>query len=397
MRELRIHGRGGQGAVIASKVLAVALFREGRWVQSFPAFGVERRGAPVTAFLRVADAPIRLRCEITAPDDLIVLDPTLVDAIDVTAGLKPGGGILINTDRPPTAYPALTDRFRVATVDASAIAARARHRLPVAAHRQHGDPGRVRDLVRTGVPGLGVRGHRGGGALAADANAGGGARGRRGGARWTPRRGLRPWRRPMSERPFGAASDLRERPVHAGEPHRVLEVHPAHVPGPGGALQSGVSGGHRHRGLHEPAPPGPGGRGRWTCCSARTRCRRLRAASVTTPARSAATAGTSMRRWPSTPWSAPWATWPWRVQPPCAGGATRPERVAIVGAGPAGLACGYHLARLRLRGHRLRGGDEAGGMLRLGIPAYRLPRDSPGPADRADRGAGRGDPDAAPA
>lgn len=122
MRELRIHGRGGQGAVIASKVLAVALFREGRWVQSFPAFGVERRGAPVTAFLRVDEAPIRLRCEIREPDDLIVLDPTLVDAIDVTAGLKEGGGILINTDRPPSAYPGLADRYNVATVDASAVA-----------------------------------------------------------------------------------------------------------------------------------------------------------------------------------------------------------------------------------------------------------------------------------
>ncbi len=141
MRELRIHGRGGQGAVIASKVLAVAVFREGRWVQSFPAFGVERRGAPVTAFLRVADVPIRLRCEITAPDDLIVLDPTLVDAIDVTAGLKPGGGILINTDRPPSAYPALTDRFRVATVDASAIAT------------AHGIGSRSQPIVNTAILG----------------------------------------------------------------------------------------------------------------------------------------------------------------------------------------------------------------------------------------------------
>lgn len=122
MRELRIHGRGGQGAVVASKVLAVALFREGRWVQSFPAFGVERRGAPVTAFLRLDEAPIRLRCEIKEPDDLIVLDPTLVEAIDVAAGLKEGGGILINTDRPPSAYPDLAARYRVATVDASAVA-----------------------------------------------------------------------------------------------------------------------------------------------------------------------------------------------------------------------------------------------------------------------------------
>lgn len=122
MRELRIHGRGGQGAVIASKVLAVALFREGREVQSFPAFGVERRGAPVTAFLRVADHPIRLRCEITAPDDLIVLDATLIGATDVTAGLKPGGLIVVNTERAPEELVRLAERFRVATVDASGIA-----------------------------------------------------------------------------------------------------------------------------------------------------------------------------------------------------------------------------------------------------------------------------------
>jgi 2-oxoacid:acceptor oxidoreductase gamma subunit (pyruvate/2-ketoisovalerate family) len=122
MRELRIHGRGGQGAVVASKILASALFREGKSVQAFPAFGVERRGAPVTAFLRVSDGPILLRCEITEPDDLIILDPTLMKAVDVTQGLKPGGSVLINSDRPPEAYADLTKRFRVAVVDASAIA-----------------------------------------------------------------------------------------------------------------------------------------------------------------------------------------------------------------------------------------------------------------------------------
>jgi 2-oxoacid:acceptor oxidoreductase gamma subunit (pyruvate/2-ketoisovalerate family) len=145
MRELRIHGRGGQGAVIASKVLAVAVFREGRCVQSFPAFGVERRGAPVTAFLRIADVPIRLRCEITEPDDLIVLDPTLVDAIDVAAGLKEGGGILINTDRPPSYYDALAGRFRVATVDAGRIAT------------DHGIGTRTQPIVNTAILGAFAR------------------------------------------------------------------------------------------------------------------------------------------------------------------------------------------------------------------------------------------------
>lgn len=124
MREVRFHGRGGQGTVVASQVLAVALFREGRQVQSFPAFGVERRGAPVTAFLRVSDSPILLRCEVTEPDDLVVLDPTLVEAVDVTAGLKPGGTVLIDSQRPPESYTALLGRFRVATVDARTIASR---------------------------------------------------------------------------------------------------------------------------------------------------------------------------------------------------------------------------------------------------------------------------------
>ena len=141
MRELRIHGRGGQGAVIASKLLAVALFREGNDVQAFPAFGVERRGAPVTAFLRFDDRPIRLRCEITEPDDLVVLDPTLVEAVDVSGGLKPGGTILINSERAPDDYPSLTARFRIATVDASGIAVR------------HGLGTRSQPIVNTAIVG----------------------------------------------------------------------------------------------------------------------------------------------------------------------------------------------------------------------------------------------------
>ncbi len=141
MIELRIHGRGGQGAVIASKVLATALFREGKSVQSFPAFGVERRGAPVTAFLRVSTGPILLRCEITQPDTLIVLDPTLVEAVDVTTGLKNGGNILINSERAPEGYVALLDRYDVGTVDAGDIA------------RRHGLGSKTQPIVNTAILG----------------------------------------------------------------------------------------------------------------------------------------------------------------------------------------------------------------------------------------------------
>jgi len=121
MIEIRIHGRGGQGAVVASQILATALFKEGKCVQSFPAFGVERRGAPVTAFTRVDESAIRLRCEIYQPDHLMVLDPTLIEAVNITSGLKEQGWIVINSDKSPADIH-LPPTYRVATVDANAIA-----------------------------------------------------------------------------------------------------------------------------------------------------------------------------------------------------------------------------------------------------------------------------------
>jgi pyruvate ferredoxin oxidoreductase gamma subunit/2-oxoisovalerate ferredoxin oxidoreductase gamma subunit len=121
MIEIRIHGRGGQGAVIASKILASAVFKEGNYAQAFPAFGVERRGAPVAAFARIDSEPIRLRCEIYEPDHLIVLDPTLIGFIDVSTGLKPEGIILVNSGEKPE-YFGFPEKYRVVTVDANHIA-----------------------------------------------------------------------------------------------------------------------------------------------------------------------------------------------------------------------------------------------------------------------------------
>ncbi len=121
MIEIRFHGRGGQGAVVASKILAVACFLEGKWAQSFPAFGVERRGAPVLAFTRVDEEEVFLRSFIYEPDQIIVLDATLLEEGGFPAGLKRGGLIVLNSPEPPGAYEQLRD-YRVATVDASAIA-----------------------------------------------------------------------------------------------------------------------------------------------------------------------------------------------------------------------------------------------------------------------------------
>jgi 2-oxoacid:acceptor oxidoreductase gamma subunit (pyruvate/2-ketoisovalerate family) len=121
MIEIRFHGRGGQGAAVASSIIADAIFAEGRNVQSFPMFGVERRGAPVAAFIRVDDRPIRVKCEIEEPEYVMVLDPTLTEAVDVTAGVKAGGVIVVNSPLPP-AQLKLGAGFKVKTIDGTTLA-----------------------------------------------------------------------------------------------------------------------------------------------------------------------------------------------------------------------------------------------------------------------------------
>lgn len=121
MIELRIHGRGGQGAVIASQVLASAIFREGNYVQSFPEFGIERRGAPVAAFVRMDKSPVLIRSKIYSPDHVVILDSALMGYVDVTSGLKEDGWIIINTDRALGEFD-FPGKYKVAGVDANSIA-----------------------------------------------------------------------------------------------------------------------------------------------------------------------------------------------------------------------------------------------------------------------------------
>jgi 2-oxoacid:acceptor oxidoreductase gamma subunit (pyruvate/2-ketoisovalerate family) len=121
MFEIRFHGRGGQGSVIASEILSKAIFSEGKDVQSFPFFGVERRGAPVQAYTRIDDKPIRVKTNIYTPDCVVVLDPSLLKSQNVTAGLKEGGYLLINTEKKPEDI-AIAFNGLIATVDATDIA-----------------------------------------------------------------------------------------------------------------------------------------------------------------------------------------------------------------------------------------------------------------------------------
>ena len=120
MIEIRFHGRGGQGAVTGANILAIAAAKEGKDVQAFPYFGVERRGAPVTAFTKIDDRPIRIKSQIYEPDYVVVLDASLIKAVNVTQGLKNGGLVIINTDKEPGSVKGVEGR--IATVDATTIA-----------------------------------------------------------------------------------------------------------------------------------------------------------------------------------------------------------------------------------------------------------------------------------
>jgi pyruvate ferredoxin oxidoreductase gamma subunit len=127
MFQVRIHGRGGQGVVTAAELLSVAAFIEDRHSQAFPTFGSERSGAPVTAFCRIDDAPIRSHEPIAHPDAVIVQDPTLVHQVDLFGGLGEDGYVLVNSSRSfhELGLGDLEDRFRhdrLLTAPASALA-----------------------------------------------------------------------------------------------------------------------------------------------------------------------------------------------------------------------------------------------------------------------------------
>lgn len=121
---IRFHGRGGQGAVTSAELLALAAISEGRYAQAMPSFGPERRGAPVLAFVRISDkTPIKVRAEIQRPDIVVVLDPTLLRIVPVSAGLKNKGIIIANTKRSPDEIKhEFGIKSLVATVNATGIA-----------------------------------------------------------------------------------------------------------------------------------------------------------------------------------------------------------------------------------------------------------------------------------
>jgi len=121
MKEIRVHARAGQGAITTATILANAAFEDGKYALSFPTFGAARMGAPMNAFVRIADSPIRVRSQIYEPDYVLVQDPTLLRGYNVVIGLKPEGLVVINDAKSPSELGIKTEA-RVLTVPASRIA-----------------------------------------------------------------------------------------------------------------------------------------------------------------------------------------------------------------------------------------------------------------------------------
>ena len=370
MIEIRIHGRGGQGGVTLAKILAAAEHREGRSVQAFGVYAAERSGAPVQAYLRCDDEPIHNPNQIYEPDHLVVLDPTLISPV-ILAGLKPGGWILLNCENRPEHY-ARQQRvaaFRIATVNATAIAVR------------HGLGSRTVPIVNTALAGAAARllGMNLDSVLAAFAEFGFRASNE------------------LAAREAWEAVRIQQQPSQRGKPHPPIptrERRPGLIGGNRGAPPAIRTGqwanqqplrengtppcnficpaGNDVRGFlaalteHDvdgaltillETSPLPSVCGRVCPGFCMQRCNRAElegAVNVRALERYAGDYGNARVT----------------VAEP------RPERIAVVGAGPAGLSGAYHLARLGYQVALIEAGSELGGLMRTGIPTYRLPRDA---------------------
>jgi len=370
MLEIRFHGRGGQGGVIASKVLAEALFLEGWDVQAFPAFGVERRGAPVAAFVRADLKPIRLRCQVERPDALVILDAVLLDDPATLTGLKPEGWVIVNTHLELTGLP-IPLVFRVAAVDASGIALK--HGLgspsaPIVNTAILGAFARatgtvslpaLRSAIAAAVPTKSAQ-NATAAAEAFKRTRTGRARGRLPAPPPAPKPDLHPSGQAVSVRStaFNRTGLWRNvSPVHREG------VAPCAAACPVGAshprIWQRLAGGDVNEALVLllEVNPLPGVTGRVCPRFCESACHRA--------ALEGAVAIRDLERFLADHGS---------VAPQVPPSKVSRGEVAVIGAGPAGLSCAYHLARLGYAATIFDAAEEPGGVLRSGIPAYRLPR-----------------------
>lgn len=371
MVEIRIHGRGGQGGVTLAKLIATSRFLQGRSVQAFGLYAAERSGAPVQAFCRFDTTPITTRNLIYEPDHVVVLDPTLIGS-GLEDGLRPGGWIVLNATRTPDSFRKTFPRNRIAVVDATAIARRhglGTRSVPIVNTALAGATARVLDIPLEEM--LDAVTHLGFG----DANRAA-AEDAFGGVACvdvleapaeepeldTPAKPTPPRRPSFLEGAGGAEPTIQTGTWATEQPHRQQFVPPCnHVCPAGNDVQ-----GFLHA-LAEERPddaleillrtsPFPSVCGRVCPAPCMASCNRIEldgAVNVRQLERFAGDTGDA------------------RLVP----AERRGERVAVVGSGPAGLTAAYHLALFGYGVTVYEAGPAAGGLLRTGIPEFRLPAD----------------------
>jgi len=370
MIEIRIHGRGGQGGVTLAKLLAASEHREGKSVQAFGVYAAERSGAPVQAFLRCDDEPIHNPNQIYEPDHLVVLDPTLISPA-ILAGLKPGGWILLNCEKSPEHYAdqERVSAFRIATIDATSIAVRnglGSRTVPIVNTALAGAAARLLGMnLESVVDAFSDFGFHGGNVSAAR-------------EAWEAVRvqenDPKPGERHKPVLPRARGPSLLDgnigapSPIHTGQwanqqPVRKDATPPCNFICPAGNDVQGFLAALTENDIDRAleilleSSPLPSVCGRVCPGFCMMQCNRSELegpVNVRALERYAGDHGNVLIS---------------AVEP-------RSERVAVIGAGPAGLSGAYHLAKLGYRVTIFDEGSEAGGLMRTGIPTYRLPREA---------------------
>ena len=370
MIEIRIHGRGGQGGVTLAKLLAAAEHREGKSVQAFGVYAAERSGAPVQAFLRIDDEPIHNPNQIYKPDHLIVLDPTLISPT-ILGGLKPGGFILFNCEKSPEHYAEQErgKKFRIATVDATSIAVKnglGSASVPIVNTALAGAAAKLLGMnLESVIDAFGDFGFGGGNIAAA-------------------REAFETIRVQKHDPEPGEMHKPVKPPVAT---HSILDENSGAAP----AIKTGQWANHQP--VWENATPPcnficPAGndvQGFLDALTDEDVDKALRILLETTPLPSVCgrvCPGFCMSQCNRSDLEGPVNV---RALERYVGDhgqadinrtAPRDERVAVVGGGPAGLSGAYHLAKLGYGVTIFDAGSELGGLMRTGIPVYRLPREA---------------------